>query len=68
MASIHITIDTDGAAFHESAANPYEAVGLEVARILRVIADDFNMNYTNHNVPAPCDFKGNPCGTVEIID
>lgn len=66
MASVVITIDTDGAAFHDG---PDDSTPLtwEVARILRVVAGGIE----NYGLSAHCeprDSNGNVCGKVEIID
>ena len=56
---ITITIKTDNAAFQDGNR------GLEVARILRRLADEYANGYTNSHYPThPRDINGNRCGTV----
>ena len=60
MASIVITIETDGAAFQDN-----DNVGNEVARILRKLADRFGWC---PDPTLPYDSNGNTVGTVEMRD
>ena len=64
MASVVIRIDTDGTAFHDGVPDRM-AVGEEVARILREIAEGFEFDGLGS---VPRDKNGNPCGTVEVIE
>lgn len=70
MASVVITINTDGAAFHApDYSDPAYEVGTpakEVARILEVIARDFTVYGVRPRLAH--DFNDNPCGKVEVIE
>lgn len=66
MASIRITIETDGTAFRDpdGRRSPAVETPFEVARILRTMAD----GYERHkSLPAPRDINGNECGKVEML-
>lgn len=63
MASIRITIKTDGAAFHNARFDTL-ACGDEIARILRALAVQFE--YGEEPTP-PRDSNGNLAGKVEVI-
>ncbi len=69
MSKITITIHTDNAAFHADPEltgqpNPL-AMGDEVARILRHMAEQFESDGQAYN---PRDINGNTVGTVETIE
>lgn len=67
MASIVITINTGGAAFHRTTPDNI-AIGTEVARILRVLAERYTRGEYGI-VDAPSfDIDGHPCGTIELIE
>lgn len=68
MASIVITINTDGAAFHKGNAYP-TLMSWELARILKRLAEQLH-SFSIETVEGDplCDSNGDPCGTVEIID
>lgn len=63
MASIRITINTDGPAFHDPHV---ESLGPEAARILRDIADVFESNAVTPR--GLRDINGKLVGTVRMID
>lgn len=77
MASIRITIETDGTAFHELDGKPLSrdlhpfvervVVGGEVARILRVMAIDAERAGVDAMFD-PRDLNGNACSKVEVIN
>jgi hypothetical protein len=72
MASIVITINTDGAAFHGGTPD-HRAVSEEVVRVLREIAEDFEFDGADPEPPRPgirqiSDTHDDPCGNVETID
>lgn len=69
MASIVITINTDGAAFHDdrSTAMDRVATNTEIVRVLRNLANRFP-RVAGRWVPVPLDIDGDAIGTVEIID
>jgi hypothetical protein len=69
MASIVITIRTDGAAFHDKDSELDQAAQeLEIARVLQGLASRFNSLRRGDLIPMPCDIDGNAIGTVEVID
>lgn len=69
MASVVITINTDGAAFHTKRISAHETeeftIGQEVARILEIMANNFR--YSGYSLP-PYDSSGNQVGKVEEIE
>lgn len=65
MASIRITIETDGAAFHSGNAYP-TMLAWETARILRDLAAIIAANGVENRFVK--DYHKNVCGTVEVID
>lgn len=72
MASVVITIETDGAAFHSDGFDDI-AMGTELARIFRVMATncEFLLRHDALKKGAlmpPRDTNGDPCGKVEVID
>lgn len=71
MASIVITIETDGAAFHKYPGRSDSVLnrvccGGEVARILREIATEAECGGVEAARP-PCDHDGIPIGTLKVI-
>lgn len=77
MSTITITIKTDSAAFRDSKPTnrpkptpPECRVGREVARILRVLAEDFWNTGVPLLPPATTllDINGNVVGSVEVAD
>lgn len=62
MSMILITINTGNAAF--SKGDPMTG-GCELARILRVMADDFE---ADGEANAPRDINGNVVGAVEVVE
>ena len=68
MASIVITIETDGAAFHEGFPEPKKTdPGYEVARILRMLAHSYEYGGYGSKVVLS-DINSNVCGKVEVIE
>jgi hypothetical protein len=68
MASIVITIETDGAAFHDKESELDQAAQeLEIARVLQGLASRFDSLRRGELIPLPCDIDGKPCGKVEVI-
>ena len=69
MASIVITIDTDGAAFHDTRSHADDRATwmTEVPRILHLLATEFNQRAAC-DVILPRDSNGKGCGKVEVID
>lgn len=70
MASIVITINTDGTAFHDyrSIGQDRLAKGQEIARILRLLAGGVVHCADPSVLALPRDKNDNPCGTVEVIE
>lgn len=75
MASIRITIETDGAAFQDPWLDA-RVVAEDIARSLRIIADAFQeyalpesrLIFRTGTPSFPVDANGNVLGTVEVID
>lgn len=61
MSTVTITIKTGNAAFQDGPA------GLEIARILRAIADNFERTEGN-DVKEPRDYNGNVVGSVVVTN
>jgi hypothetical protein len=68
MASIRITINTDGAAFRKGDAYP-TLVSWELAHVLGRLANQLHSVAIETLVSEPLrDRTGKPCGTVEVIE